>query len=77
MARPSAAWDPAQYRAYKRAADQGDWDLQVAEAVPYAKAAEQFDRWGREGVDVVFSIDAGYEEALKVADERGIKLPMR
>lgn len=57
-------WDPAQYKAYKKAADENKWHLQTAEAVPYGEAAEQFDRWGREGVDVVFSIDAGYEEAL-------------
>jgi basic membrane protein A len=57
-------WDPAQNKAYKGAAEQGNWDLQVAEAVPYGEAEALFDRWGREQVKVVFSIDAGYEAAL-------------
>lgn len=60
----SGTWDPMQNKAYKAAAEAGGWDLQVAEAVAYGESQELFDRWGREKVDVVFSIDAGYEEAL-------------
>jgi simple sugar transport system substrate-binding protein len=41
----------------------------VAEAVAYGEAAEVFDRWGREKVDVVLGIDAGYEEDLLRAAE--------
>lgn len=62
-------WDPAQHQAYEAAAEEGNWDLEVAEAVAYGEAAELFDRWGREGVDVVFGIDAGYEEDLLRAAE--------
>lgn len=60
----SGTWDPAHYAAYNPVAKQMGWKLQIAELVPYGKAAEVMDRWGREKVDIVFSTDNGYERYL-------------
>lgn len=63
----AGTWDPAQHRAYMAAAEAGGWNLDIAEALPYAEAEQVFDSWGAEGVDVVFSTDNGFEDALLAA----------
>jgi simple sugar transport system substrate-binding protein len=61
-------WDPSQYRAYSKIAKQRNWDFQVAEAVAYGQADQVLDRWGAEGVDIVFSTDNGFQpNMLKAA----------
>jgi basic membrane lipoprotein Med (substrate-binding protein (PBP1-ABC) superfamily) len=66
----AGTWDPSHFRAYTAAAEAGGWDLEIAEALPYGEAESVFDRWGQEGVDVVFSTDNGFEDALLNAAER-------
>lgn len=63
-------WDPVQREAYDKAAAEGNWNLEVAEAVPYGDADRILDQWGAEGVDVVFSTDNGYEENLLAAAKK-------
>lgn len=60
-------WDPVQRQAYDKAAAEGGWNLEIAEAVPYGDADRILDQWGSEGVDVVFSTDNGYEQNLLAA----------
>lgn len=66
----AGTWDPTHNAAYTAAAKENGWDLQVAEAVPYGEAEQVFRRWGSEGVDVVFSTDNGFQDALLAAAER-------
>lgn len=63
-------WDPVQRQAYDKAAADGGWNLEMAEAVPYGDADRILDQWGAEGVDVVFSTDNGYEQNLLAAAEK-------
>jgi basic membrane protein A and related proteins len=66
----TGAWDPAHKAAYDKAAAENNWNVQVAEAVAYGDADQVLDRWGAEGVDVVFSTDNGYEDNLLAAAEK-------
>jgi basic membrane protein A and related proteins len=66
----AGSWDPSHHVAYQRAAAAGNWDLQIAEALPYGEAEQVFNRWGDEKVDVVFSTDNGFEEPFLRAAER-------
>jgi basic membrane protein A and related proteins len=60
----SGTWDPAHFAGYSPVAKRMNWNLQIAELVPYGKAADTFNRWGAEGVDIVFSTDNGFEKYL-------------
>src|SRR4051812_28490018 len=66
----AGTWDPAQRAAYDAVFKRNGWDEQVAEAVPYGKADQLFRQWGNDGVDVVFSTDNGFEDALLAAAKR-------
>lgn len=60
-------WVPAHHEAYEEVADEYDWNVEYAETVPYGQAAQILDRWGREGVDVVFLSDNGFESYMLAA----------
>jgi basic membrane protein A and related proteins len=62
-------WDPIHHRVYDAMAHERGWDLEVAEAVEYGRADEVLNRWGSEGVDLVFATDNGFEENLLAAAE--------
>jgi basic membrane protein A len=66
----AGTWDPAQKAAYDSVVEANGWDLQVAEAVPYGKADQVLRQWGNQGVDVVFSTDNGFQDALLAAAKR-------
>jgi basic membrane lipoprotein Med (substrate-binding protein (PBP1-ABC) superfamily) len=66
----AGTWDPAHYNAYSAVAKRQGWKLQIAELVPYGKASEVLERWGEEGVDVVFATDNGFERYLLDAAAR-------
>lgn len=66
----TGAWDPAHKAAYDQVAAEEGWNVEVAEAVAYGDADQVLDRWGAEGVDVVFSTDNGYEQNLLAAAAR-------
>lgn len=63
-------WDPGHRSAYDRIAEEHGWNLQIAEAVEYGRADEVLDRWGQEGVDLVFSTDNGFEDSFMAAAEK-------
>lgn len=61
-------WDPQQYRAYSQVAKQQNWNLDIAQAVPYGQAEQVLDQWGQQGVNVVFATDSGFgDSVLKAA----------
>jgi basic membrane lipoprotein Med (substrate-binding protein (PBP1-ABC) superfamily) len=60
-------WDPLHYAAYNPIAKKMNWQLEVAQAIPYGRAGEVLSRWGDAGYDIVFSTDNGFESALLVA----------
>lgn len=63
-------WDPGHHRVYDRIAKERGWNLQIAEAVEYGRADEVLNRWGQEGVDLVFSTDNGFEDNFLAAAEQ-------
>jgi basic membrane protein A len=62
-------WDPLHYAVYTEVADELGANLEIAEAVQYGEADQVLDRWGEEGVALVFSTDNGFEEHLLRAAE--------
>lgn len=61
-------WDPQHHKTYSEVAEEQDWDMEIAEAVPYGEAEQVLTQWAEEGVDVIFAPDSGFGEAvMKVA----------
>lgn len=65
----SGSWDKPHYEQYSTAAEELGWSIEVAEAVPYGEADQVLNRWGQEGVDLVFSTDNGFEDNFLAAAE--------
>jgi basic membrane protein A len=63
-------WDPLHYAAYGPIAKKMNWQLDIAQAIPYGRAGEVLSRWGDAGYDIVFSTDNGFESALLVAAKK-------
>jgi basic membrane lipoprotein Med (substrate-binding protein (PBP1-ABC) superfamily) len=66
----AGTWDPQHAAGYRAVAKKQGWKLQVAELVPYGKATSVLQRWGDEGVDIVFSTDNGFERYMLDAAEK-------
>jgi basic membrane protein A len=60
----SGAWDRQNHNAYTTVARQSGWHLEVAPAVSNRKAPDVLDRWGREGVNLVFSTNVGFQKYM-------------
>lgn len=62
-------WEPAHNAAYTAVGEQYDWDITIAEAIPYGEAEQALSRFGDDGMDVVFVTDQGFEQSfLNVAE---------
>jgi basic membrane protein A len=66
----AGTWDPSHYRSYNAVAKRMGWNLQIAQALAYGKADQVFDRWGEEGVDIVFSTDNGFQSHMLAAAKK-------
>jgi basic membrane protein A len=66
----AGTWDPSHYKSYSAVAKRMKWNMQIAQALPYGKADQLFDRWGAEGVDIVFSTDNGFQSHMLAAAKK-------
>lgn len=66
----AGTWDPSHFRSYSAVAKRMNWNLQIAQALAYGKADQVFDRWGAEGVDIVFSTDNGFQNHMLTAAKK-------
>jgi basic membrane lipoprotein Med (substrate-binding protein (PBP1-ABC) superfamily) len=66
----AGTWDPSHYKSYSAVAKRMNWNMQIAQALPYGKADQVFDRWGAEGVDIVFSTDNGFQSHMLAAAKK-------
>lgn len=66
----AGTWDPSHFRSYSAVAKRMHWNLQIAQALAYGKADQVFDRWGGEGVDIVFSADNGFQNHMLAAAKK-------
>ncbi len=66
----AGTWDPGHYASYSQVAEELGWNLEIAETVPYGEATAVLERWGQEGVDIIFTTDGGFEDTFLPAAEK-------
>lgn len=66
----AGVWDPNHFKNYSAVAKKMNWNMQIAQTVPYGKADQVLGRWGADGVDIVFSTDNGFQQHMLKAAKR-------